>query len=186
MIYATVGTQLPFDRLVSAVDWWAELRGRNDVFMQIGQTMFRPQHAAYQQFLDPLEAQAKLESASLIISHAGMGTIISALELGKPIIVLPRRAGLGEHRNDHQLATVKQLSRLSLVTVAMDEQELLEQLDHCNDAVVSRRIGSSASEPLIGSIREFLQDAAEVRSESRGWRSFLGRPLHWRLQTRLP
>lgn len=45
--------------------------------------------------------------ARLIVAHAGMGTIISAMTKGKPIIVFPRIAALGEHRNEHQLATSK-------------------------------------------------------------------------------
>ena len=64
-----------------------------------------------------------------MISHAGMGSIITALELGKRIIVMPRRANLGEHRNDHQLATAKRLSEQGRIMVAFTEQELVDKLD---------------------------------------------------------
>ena len=40
----------------------------------------------------------------VVIAHDEMGSIITALEMGKPIVVMPRRAELGEHRNDHQVA----------------------------------------------------------------------------------
>ena len=47
-----------------------------------------------------------MDAAAAIVAHAGMGTILTALETGKRLLVMPRRAALGEHRNDHQLATV--------------------------------------------------------------------------------
>jgi len=58
-----------------------------------------------------------------------MGTIITALELDKPILVMPRRGDLGETRNDHQLATARRLHALGLIEVALDEAELRSRLD---------------------------------------------------------
>jgi UDP-N-acetylglucosamine transferase subunit ALG13 len=57
-----------------------------------------------------------------------MGSILTALEFGKPIVVMPRRAHLGEHRTDHQWATVNHLGKDVGVVVAADEGELLKQL----------------------------------------------------------
>ena len=55
-----------------------------------------------------------------------MGSIITALELGKRIIVMPRRADLGEHRSDHQVATAKRFAEQGRIEVAFNERELLE------------------------------------------------------------
>jgi hypothetical protein len=46
--------------------------------------------------------RAQIEAARLVVAHAGMGTILTAAELGKPLILMPRRAKFNEHRNDHQ------------------------------------------------------------------------------------
>jgi len=104
MIFVTVGTQLSFDRMVRVADTWAYLRGRDDVFAQIGPTEWRPSHIASVPFLETDECHRRIREASLVVAHAGMGSIITALELGKPIVVMPRRADLGEHRNDHHKA----------------------------------------------------------------------------------
>ena len=64
-----------------------------------------------------------------MIAHAGMGSIITALELGKPIMVMPRRASLGEHRNDHQVATAKRFAEQGRIMVAFNEKELVDKLD---------------------------------------------------------
>ena len=98
MIFVTVGTQGQFNRLIRTVDEWAGSRGRTNVFAQTGQSDYRPKHIRSKPFIDPTEFRKRVETASLVIAHAGMGSIITALELGKRIIVMPRRAKLGEHR----------------------------------------------------------------------------------------
>jgi UDP-N-acetylglucosamine transferase subunit ALG13 len=70
-----------------------------------------------------------------------MGTIINALSLGKPLLVMPRRAHLGEQRNDHQWATVRALAARPGLLIASDETEL----PSCLDRLVSES-GSSAGE----------------------------------------
>ena len=133
MIFVTVGGQLPFDRLVHAVDQWASEQQRADVFAQIGKAASPPNHIQWQRLLSPPDFQAKAREAQVIIAHAGMGSILTALDFGKPIVIMPRRAHLGEHRNDHQWATVEHLSKDVGVVVAADEDELVDQLGRLNE-----------------------------------------------------
>ena len=79
-------------------------------------------------FLAPDEFDKLCHDARLIVAHAGMGTIISAMTKGKPIIVFPRIAALGEHRNEHQLATSKKMKELGYAYVANNKEELKEYL----------------------------------------------------------
>lgn len=161
MILVTVGTELPFDRLVRAVDAWARESGRNDVFAQIGQTAWRPSHIRAVEFLEPTEFNRCFTQATAIIAHAGMGTILSALRFEKPILVMPRRAALGEQRNDHQLATARQLLALGKINVAFDELELHERLQHLETLSVRSHTGTFASSSLIAAVRGFI--ASEER-----------------------
>ena len=125
MIFVTVGNMDPFDRLVKAMDQWlAESAGEVDVLAQIGVGTYQPQHCRHVKFLTPNEYRSTFEQASFVVSHAGMGSIITALELQKPIVVMPKRATLGEQRNEHQLATVKHFCKSPLVLVADSEREL--------------------------------------------------------------
>src|SRR5690242_2073535 len=103
MIFVTVGTQGRFDRLIRTVDEWAGMRAQTDIFAQTGPSDYTPKHISVEPFVSPNEFRKRVETASLVIAHAGMGSIITALELGKQIIVMPRRSDLGEHRNDHQI-----------------------------------------------------------------------------------
>jgi UDP-N-acetylglucosamine transferase subunit ALG13 len=112
LIFLTVGTQLSFDRLVAAVDAWAARHPGQAIFGQIadpGAAGYRPQNFDWVADLDPAEFDARFREASHIVAHAGMGTIIGALGQAKPLLVMPRRAHLGEQRNDHQFATVQRL-----------------------------------------------------------------------------
>jgi len=133
MIFVTVGGQLPFDRLVHAVNGWAKDRGREDVFAQLGNSSNAPDYINWERFLSLSEFRTKAEESDVIVAHAGMGSILTALELGKPIVVMPRRAHLGEHRNDHQWATANHLGHGLGIPVASDEAELIGLLDHLTD-----------------------------------------------------
>jgi len=129
MIFVSVGAQGPFDRLIRAVDDWAHLRTRSDVFAQIGESNYRAKYIETTRYLDSLQFQKKVQESNLIVAHAGMGTIITALEFGKPIIVMPRRGDLRETRNDHQIATTKKLEQQGRVIAAFDIKQLHEKLD---------------------------------------------------------
>ncbi len=156
MIFVTVGSDVPFDRLVKIVDAWAERSGRSDVFAQIGNTTWKPSSIRFTQFLEPGEYAKCMQQARCVVAHAGMGTILTALEAGIPILVLPRRGHLGETRNDHQYATARHLSASGKITVAMDDAELATMLDNIDSILVRDRIGPHASSSLTDAIREFI------------------------------
>lgn len=128
MIFLTVGTHEPFSRLIKAVDEWCDSQSTGDqVFAQIATTAensYLPRNFQWVERLTPTEFSHHFGAASLIVSHAGMGTIISALQDGKPIVVMPRRGHLGETRNDHQYASAQKLSKHRNIYVAEDETEL--------------------------------------------------------------
>ena len=153
MIFVTVGAQMAFDRMIQAVDQWAGTTGRTDVFAQIGPAEYTPRHIAHTGFLEPPQFTERARSASIIVAHAGMGSIITALTMGKPILVMPRRGDLRETRNDHQIATAKRLSELGKVAVAMDETELVERLGRLEELAAAGAIGPYAQDSLIAAVR---------------------------------
>lgn len=155
MIFVTVGTQLPFDRLISAVDDWAGERRVSDVIAQIGPSSLVPKHVSVKPFVAADEFQQFVKEASLIIAHAGMGSIITAMELGKPIIIMPRRASLGEHRNEHQLATAQQLSGRG-VHVAQERADLWNLLDQRAALTPPSPITAFASPDLVAVVQAFV------------------------------
>jgi UDP-N-acetylglucosamine transferase subunit ALG13 len=162
VIFVTVGTQLPFDRLVRAVDLWAKETGRDDVVAQVGPHGYRPEHIGYRDFMTAGEFREHMQRAEAIVAHAGIGTIISALELGKPLLVMPRKAELGEQRNNHQLATARRFADLGRVHVAWCEREVAKRMDELHRLSHGERIGSHASASLIEAVRQFVTGSPEA------------------------
>lgn len=156
MIFVTVGAQLPFDRLIRTVDEWAASAPK-EVFAQIGKSNYQPQNIAYKPFLLPQDYKEYFEKAELIVAHAGMGTIISALELNKPLLAMPRLKKYGEHRNDHQVATAKRFLAMDYISVAFDDLELIVKLGEYDwRKIKERNKRHEVSSSLIEAIRAFV------------------------------
>ena len=158
-IFATVGTQLPFDRLIRELDALAESCPEFDVVAQIGTSGYEPRHMAWSRMVSESQFREHVSDCDAIVAHAGMGTIISAMDDGKRVIVMPRRAEYGEHRNDHQLATAKRLDHLQGLAVVHNGQELAKALEAVRSArkqsSTSIEMVLSASPQLISEIRHF-------------------------------
>lgn len=170
MIFATVGTQLPFDRLLLAVDTWASMNRDVPVLAQTGTTATRYAHLTAMPFMDQRRYADCVAQAKVIVSHAGMGSILTAIEAGKPVILMPRRADLGEHRNDHQRDTAAEMAALSNVTVVEDGASLCLALNaalarEANPTLAAQsRVASAA---LLEAVREFIW-SEQVGSTRRG------------------
>lgn len=158
MIFATVGTQLPFDRLLSALDSWAGVQQQAPVFAQTGRSGSDFRNLQCTPFMPPALFRDAVEQARVIVGHAGMGTILTAAELGKPVVIMPRRAAFGEHRNDHQLATASEMRRLPNVLVAEDDVELTDALSLALSDTSGHggRISPHASPDLLAAVAAFI------------------------------
>jgi beta-1,4-N-acetylglucosaminyltransferase len=129
MIFVTVGTSFPFDRLIQAVD---EFAGRDEIdaaiFAQVGQGGYRPQNFGSVETLDKKKFDEYFDKADAVIAHAGMGTITMALAQHKPILVMPRLKQFRELVNDHQLATAKRFEQLGHVIAVYHTSKLPEKI----------------------------------------------------------
>src|SRR5205085_9499212 len=113
MIFVTAGTQLPFDRFIKTIDEIAALFPNKKFLVQAIHNNHKTLNVNVEQIssLTPAEFGNIIGDAELIISHAGIGTIVSAAQAGKPLIVFPRFGKLKEHRNDHQVATCRAMKQ---------------------------------------------------------------------------
>lgn len=154
MIFATVGTQAPFDRFVKILDEIAPATGE-EIIAQTCKGKYQVKNIKTVDFLPPDEFNEYFAKARIIVAHAGMGTVISALKMRKPIVIMPRIASWGEHRNDHQLATAMKLDELDYVYVAYDGKQLKNLLMK-KDLEPLCFIGEAASETLTESLKEYI------------------------------
>lgn len=127
MIVVTVGMQLPFDRLIRMMDELAPELGE-PIYAQTGVGTYAPAHFQARPSASPVEFETVVRDCRVMVAHAGIGTVLKAYKYGKPIILVPRQVAHGEHRNDHQLATVSQLRKRVGIYVADSTPELSELL----------------------------------------------------------
>lgn len=123
MIFVTVGTQLPFHRMVSMID---ELAGElsQEVYAQTADPNASYRNIKHSPFLTPDEYDDIIARTTLLVGHAGIGTILTAKRFELPVVVMARKASLGEHRNEHQAATARYLKGHEGVYVVEDQAEL--------------------------------------------------------------
>jgi UDP-N-acetylglucosamine transferase subunit ALG13 len=160
MIFLTVGTQFPFDRLVKAVDNVLEKRLIDEeVFAQIGETSYRPHNFESVASLEKKVFDERLKEASEVIGHAGMGTIRMALDYDKPLLVMPRRRKYGEVVNDHQVAIAQKFEELGHVLVAYKEEDLPERAKELKHFVPRKR--ETQVEAVVERISNFLRQIGE-------------------------
>ncbi|MCA9536571.1 MAG: hypothetical protein KC593_22970 [Myxococcales bacterium] len=165
----TVGAQMPFDRLVAAMDEWAGAHPDVAITAQVGPSTLRTQHLIAQPFLDAPAFERACDEADAIVGHAGTGTLFAALERGKPVLVLPRRAELRETRNDHQLATARSFAERPGVVVAWEVRELPARLERLAVLVRSAPLVPRPARrdgPLFDALRAFV-DRGELPPEAR-------------------
>jgi UDP-N-acetylglucosamine transferase subunit ALG13 len=157
MILVTVGSMMPFDRLIAAMDVWAAREGVGRTFAQIGGGK-PPRNMPWARTVAPPAFADLIAASTLIVAHAGMGSIISAAEAGKAIVIVPRYASLKEHTTDHQVHTAARLLNRPGIFVAMRETELPEKIDQAMSSAGSarHRLSRTAPEAFVARIRAVL------------------------------
>jgi len=157
VIFVTVGSQMPFDRLILGADSWRQAHPSARVIAQIGDSRLRPAAMETYCTLPPQRFTALLAEADIVVAHAGMGTIITAAEFRKPLVLLPRRGALRETRNDHQVATANWLRIKPGIFVADDETELPDAIDAALSSKSAFDAAPTNREILVDRLRKLIQ-----------------------------
>ena len=161
MIVVTVGTnEARFDRLLEAL---AGLPDGKELFVQHGPSPIRPAGATCTDYLAFDELAERVREADAVVTHAGVGSILTALLNGARPIVVPRLQRFGEAVDDHQLHFGRRAAEAGLVTLVEDVAEL--------PAAVARLRASPPPPPrpderLVADLRGFLADAVGRDAES--------------------
>ena len=162
-IFLTVGSQMPFDRLVRAANVWARTRPHWTVQAQIGHSVLQVDELDALQW-QPLMSEAQFRDqcrqADFIVAHAGMGSVLTALEFSRPLVLMPRRAVHRETRNDHQMGTARWLMQQPGVELALDEHEL----PHAMDRMV-RQLSGTPQGPMTNAVANAGATALRARCE---------------------
>lgn len=160
MIFVTVGNDFrPFDRLIKKMDEIAPLFP-GPIVIQTGCSGYPVQNATHFDFVPFDTALEYIKNSQLVVSHAGIGTIILCKEYGIPILIFPRKKKYGEHMNDHQLEIAGALERRGdeNVYVVYEEDQLKERiLSVSRTALKPSPALNAGKNNLVRAIRQFLE-----------------------------
>jgi beta-1,4-N-acetylglucosaminyltransferase len=150
LIFVTVGGMRPFERLVKEID---RIAGELDekVVMQIGSTDYEPKNCEYFRFVPRKDIEEFYDGARVIVCHAGGGSILTALQHDKPLVLVPRIKSYGEVFDDHQLEIARQMESRG-ATVVYDISNLKPAIDKANAGAPKLAAGGN----LVGALKEYL------------------------------
>jgi UDP-N-acetylglucosamine transferase subunit ALG13 len=148
----------PFERMIRMMDNWTSQHPDQEVLAQIGRGKYEPGHMRWKRIIAPDEYKKVVQACRLIVAHAGTGSVFTASEFRKPIVLIPRRAAQKEHTTDHQLDTAKWLENKQGIFIAWSEEELAQAIERAGKAVGNLKslIPPSAPKPFLNRIRNFL------------------------------
>lgn len=130
MIFVTLGTQdKTFERLLKAMDKSIE-KGeiKEKVIVQAGNTKYETKNMEILDLISPDKFQQLVDECDLLITHGGVGSILSAVKQGKKVIAAPRLKKYNEHVNDHQKQIIKEFAKDGYIIELEDIDKLGEAL----------------------------------------------------------
>lgn len=131
MIFVTLGTQdKDFSRLLKAIDREIE-KGviKEKVIVQAGYTKYESKNMEIFDLLPTDEFNELIEKSSLVITHGGVGNILSAIKRNKPIIAAARLKKFKEHTNDHQKQIIDEFTKQGYILELRDFNKLGKMIE---------------------------------------------------------
>lgn len=158
MIFVVLGTQkFQCNRLLKKLDdLVGEGKINEEVFAQKGNSDYEPHHISYTKFLQKHEFESKIRECSLLITHSGVGTIISGVSYQKPVIVFPRLKKYKEHVDDHQLDIARAFQKKKLVLMCGEKDDLYEIIQISKIYKFSEYVSQQGR--IIDEIRNYLRE----------------------------
>lgn len=157
MIYVTVGTMfMDFPRLIRKMDAIAS-DTREHIIVQIGLGSTLPEHCEHFRFRPREDVLALQREARVIVSHAGIGSVLDAMEAGRPLIVVPRRKKFREHVTEHQMEVAEAVQRRGWGRMVLDIEELAGA---CANPPQPAARHVPSRHRLIGAVREMIERVA--------------------------
>ena len=129
MILVLLGTQNnSFHRLLEEVEKNIEDGTiKEEVIVQAGYTKYITHKMRIIDLMSQKQLNEFQDEADLIITHGGVGSIISSIEKGKKVIAVPRLHEYGEHVNNHQLDFARKVAQRQKSIIVIEN---IEDLKH--------------------------------------------------------
>jgi UDP-N-acetylglucosamine transferase subunit ALG13 len=151
LIFVTLGTHHdPFPRLIEGLQ---ALDG-HELVVQYGHSPAPLVATETTQFLPFEDLMEQIRAAHVVVTHAGVGSILTCLRLGRTPLVVPRQSRFGEHVDDHQVELTRALADERKVIPVWDIADLPRLVEVARPPAV---LDNRANDPFHQAVRDALR-----------------------------
>lgn len=156
MILVLLGTfYIEFPRPIIAIEkLLKEGKLNEEVIVQNGYTQYQSDYLKLQPFLDHDTLDKLYSDARIIITHAGTGSIMKGVKMGKKMISVPRLHKYGEHIDDHQIEIHNEFVKMGYIYPWNENDSLEEILKEINNFVPNKYV--SNKQEIINYLKTFI------------------------------
>lgn len=156
MIFVTLGTNdNSFERLLKAIDKEIEKGTIKDkVVVQAGCTKYESKNMKILDLVPRDEFDKLIGECDLLITHGGVGSILTGINNGKKVIAVPRLAKYKEHGNDHQLQIVENFSKRKYILAVKDLNKLGKTIEKAKTFKPQKFVSNTHN--IINMIEEYI------------------------------
>ena len=156
MILVLLGTQNnSFHRLLEEIE---KLIDKNiikeEVIVQAGYTKYESNKMKIFKLISKEKLEEYQDEANIIITHGGVGSIISSVEKGKKVIAVPRLHEYEEHVNNHQKEIVEMFDKKGYIIGIKDVKELENALNKIEEFTPKKY--ENNNEKMLKIISEYI------------------------------
>ena len=160
MILVTLGTQdKPFVRLLKDIDNEI-IKGniKEKVVVQAGYSINKYQTNNMEMFdlIDRDDFNKLVNECSLLITHGGVGSILTGLKANKKVIACPRLSKYKEHINDHQVQIIDEFAKAGCILSYRENDNLSDVLKKVKDFKPQKYVSNSNN--LIKMIKDYIDN----------------------------
>lgn len=157
MVLVMLGTQNnDFSRLLKEID---NLIDKNiikgEVVVQAGYTKYESENMKIFDLIQKDKLLSLQQKADLIITHGGVGSIISSIEKGKKVIAVPRKHEYQEHVNNHQEEIVHTFNEKGYIIGIEDVKDLENAIIRAKDFIPKKYIHDNTR--MLKIIEDFIE-----------------------------
>lgn len=158
MIFVTLGTNdESFERLLKAIDKEIE-NGviKEKVVVQAGCTKYNSKNMKILDLVPRDEFDKLIGECDLLITHGGVGSILTGINKGKKVIAVPRLAKYNEHGNDHQLQIVENFSKRKYILSCKDLNKLGKTIEKAKTFKPQKFVSNTHN--IINMIEDYIDN----------------------------
>ena len=162
MILVILGTQdKDFSRLLKAVDKEIEKGTITDrVVVQAGQTKYKSDNMEIFDLVEAPKFEKLIDEADLIITHGGVGSILSGIKKNKKIIAAARLSKYKEHHNDHQKQIIEEFVKEGYILELTNFNELGLLIEKIKDFKPKRFVSNTKN--MVKLIENYIEDSNNI------------------------